>query len=89
MEGSTRLMKNGSYPWREGEGFVEICMMGEWRSVCDDGWDMNAAMVVCREHDMLTEGRVHVKWCMVIKFTSFVVLHPRVAILFLKQLLHS
>ena len=58
VEGSTRLMKNGSYPWTEGEGFVEICMMGEWRSVCDDGWDMSAAMVVCREHGMLTEGRV-------------------------------
>ena len=49
-------MKDGSYPWREGEGFVEICVMGEWRSVCDDGWDMSAAMVFCREHGMLTEG---------------------------------
>ena len=41
---------------REGEGYVEVCMMGEWRSVCDDGWDKNAAIVVCNELGMLTGG---------------------------------
>ena len=54
--GSTRLVREDFSSWRVGEGFVEICIMGRWRAVCDDGWDMNATMVVCREHGMLTEG---------------------------------
>ena len=33
-------------------------MTGQWRAVCNHGWDMNAAMVVCREHGMLTEGNI-------------------------------
>ena len=41
---------------REGEGVVEVCMMGQWRSVCDDGWDENGARVFCKEHNMLTRG---------------------------------
>ena len=36
---------------------MEVCIRKEWRSVCDDGWNMNAAIVVCREHGMLTEGQ--------------------------------
>ena len=45
---------NESYPWKEGEGLVQICWMGQWRFVCDDGWDINAARVF----DLLTEGKV-------------------------------
>ena len=44
-EGNLRL-EDGAIA---GEGRVEVCVSGEWSTVCDDFWDSTDASVVCKQ----------------------------------------
>lgn len=43
--GAVRLV-NGSSQY---EGRVEVCINGDWGTVCDNGWDTTEATTVCKQ----------------------------------------
>lgn len=52
-DGDVRLVARES----EASGQVEVCFRNEWGRICSNLWDVNAAMVVCRQLQLnYTEG---------------------------------
>ena len=52
-DGEVRLV-NGAHPLH---GTVEVCVNDTWGTVCNDGFDKAAAMVVCRQLGVTGSGK--------------------------------
>ena len=39
------------------EGRVEVCQDGQWKTVCNDGWNDEEAQVVCRQLGFAEDSR--------------------------------
>ena len=73
-EGDVRLAGGNG----ENEGRVEVCLAGEWGTICDRGWGVNDATVICRQLGLVnsTTGK---QFALVLTFLLSTVLYNTVA----------
>lgn len=62
IQHAAQLCMNGTVRLQDGptefEGRVEVCLSEEWRTVCNDFWGHNEALVVCRQLGFATSGEL-------------------------------
>lgn len=51
--GDVRLVSEDA---TDSQGRVEVCLGGEWGTVCDNSWDDRAATVICQQLRLPSEG---------------------------------
>ena len=57
-EAEIRLVNYDGHVWELGLAGQEICVDGMWNTVCDDGWDVLDAEVVCRQLNLTSECEI-------------------------------
>ncbi len=59
VEGDVRLQNGTDYT----QGRPEICIGEEWKTICDQGWSLNDANVLCGQLGFASNGKCSSRTC--------------------------